>query len=94
MEVCAMRNDEPGVRPAPSNVLSLAGQFYVSRGTGEFAEYLQAGGTWGHPCYYFRNEAAAQRALDEKNDILPPPLASNIDADVIYSRMTKHSLGR
>jgi len=84
--------NEPKINPAPSFIANLAGMYFVSRGKAPFDEYLQAGGCWGRPCYYFPNQPAAQRALDERNgkEPLPPPLPSNIAADVTFAREAKN----
>ena len=73
-------SDEPRVWPAPSCLENLAGRFFVSKSRGEFAEYLQLDGTWGFPCFYFPNEAAAQQALSVRLGSTCPPLPSNSKA--------------
>ena len=100
--------DRPHVWPAPRCLADKAGQFYISRGVGEFAEYLQADGVWGRPCHYFRNEDAANRALNERPDRSTMQagmgadggefgadlLARNIAAQAVASREGKRAYGQ
>jgi hypothetical protein len=87
-----MFDDNPRVFPAPECLPHLVGHFYVSRGKTPFTQFLQSDGMWSHICHYYRNEAAAYRALDEWNGKrpMPPPLPSNIAADVVTARAVKH----
>lgn len=51
------------IESASHSTPALAGQFYVSRGAGEFAQYLQHSGTWGKVTQYWPNYGSAERAL-------------------------------
>jgi len=83
--------EAPRVHPAPTSSPNLAGKYYVARGSGQFVEYLLASGSWGKPCYYFRDQAAAERALAEREgtSLTDTILTANIAADSTFARDTK-----
>lgn len=83
---------ETRIQPAPSSVPSLTGQYFVSRGAGQFCQYLQYSGTWDKTAQYWPNYAAAERALaDTGFDVTTAEgyIASNVGAQAIQARAAK-----
>jgi len=83
-------DNEVRIQPAPSCLTDKAGQYYVSRGVGEFSTYLRPDG-WGKPCYYWRDEDAAKRALTDLSPSAAASIEANIAAQTIETRATKRS---